>query len=132
MTTYREHLIDRMTHIYGLEDPIVIQFAGMCERYTDNAWNDDNRPKCLVQDSQIQRISHIRDARSHRTEIMRPHYRPILCCQPLRLCMIADGIRSTDFKRNPGYPFIIIERGDNPDNAQSKGYDRYQSHILFS
>ena len=41
MTTYREHLIDRMTHIYGLEDPIVIQFANMCEKYADNAWNDD-------------------------------------------------------------------------------------------
>ena len=41
MTTYREHLIDRMTHIYGLENPIVIQFANMCEKYVDNAWNDD-------------------------------------------------------------------------------------------
>ena len=41
MTTYRENLLDRMIAIYGLEDPIVIQFANMCERYTDNAWNDD-------------------------------------------------------------------------------------------
>jgi hypothetical protein len=41
MTTYRENLIDRLIHIYGFEDPIVIQFAGMCERYADNAWNDD-------------------------------------------------------------------------------------------
>ena len=41
MTTYRENLIDRMTRIYGLEDPIVIQFANMCEKYADNAWNDD-------------------------------------------------------------------------------------------
>ena len=41
MTTYRENLLDRMIAIYGLEDPIVIQFAGMCERYTDNVWNDD-------------------------------------------------------------------------------------------
>ena len=41
MTTYRENLLDRMIAIYGLEDPIVIQFAGMCEKYTDNAWNDD-------------------------------------------------------------------------------------------
>lgn len=41
MTTYREHLIDRMIHIYGFEDPIVIQFANMCEKYADNAWNDD-------------------------------------------------------------------------------------------
>jgi hypothetical protein len=30
-----------MIHIYGLEDPIVIQFANMCEKYADNAWNDD-------------------------------------------------------------------------------------------
>lgn len=41
MTTYREHLVDRMTHIYGLEAPIVIQFAGMRERYENNAFNDD-------------------------------------------------------------------------------------------
>lgn len=41
MTTYRENLLDRMIAIYGLEDPIVIQFAGMCERYANNAWNDD-------------------------------------------------------------------------------------------
>jgi len=41
MTTYRENLLDRMIAIYGLEDPIVIQFANMCEKYTDNAWNDD-------------------------------------------------------------------------------------------
>lgn len=41
MTTYRESLLDRMTRIYGLEDPIVIQFAGMCEKYANNPWNDD-------------------------------------------------------------------------------------------
>jgi hypothetical protein len=41
MTTYRENLLDRLIAIYGLEDPIVIQFAQMCERYTDNSWNDD-------------------------------------------------------------------------------------------
>ncbi len=41
MTTYRENLLDRMTHIYGLEAPIVIQFARMCERYENNAFNDD-------------------------------------------------------------------------------------------
>ena len=39
MTTYRENLIDRLIHVYGFEDPIVIQFAGMCERYADNAWS---------------------------------------------------------------------------------------------
>ena len=41
MTTYRENLIDRMAHIYGLESSIVIQFADMCERYGNSAWNDD-------------------------------------------------------------------------------------------
>ena len=41
MTTYRENLLDRMIHIYGLEGSIVIQFAGMCERYANNSWNDD-------------------------------------------------------------------------------------------
>lgn len=41
MTTYRENLLDRLIAIYGLEDPIVIQFARMCERYANNAWNDD-------------------------------------------------------------------------------------------
>lgn len=41
MTTYRENLLDRMIAIYGLEAHIVIQFAGMCERYENNAFNDD-------------------------------------------------------------------------------------------
>ena len=41
MTAYREHLVDRLIRIYGFEDPIVIQFAEMCERYADNSWNDD-------------------------------------------------------------------------------------------
>jgi hypothetical protein len=41
MTTYRENLLDRLIAIYGLENPIVIQFAQMCERYANNAWNDD-------------------------------------------------------------------------------------------
>ena len=41
MTTYRENLLDRMIHIYGFEDSIVIQFAEMCERYANNSWNDD-------------------------------------------------------------------------------------------
>ena len=41
MTAYRGHLINRLIHIYGFEDPIVIQFAEMCERYADNSWNDD-------------------------------------------------------------------------------------------
>ena len=41
MTTYREKLLDRLIAIYGLENPIVIQFADMCEKYGDNAFNDD-------------------------------------------------------------------------------------------
>jgi len=41
MTTYRESLLERMIAIYGLENPIVIQFADMCEKYGDNAFNDD-------------------------------------------------------------------------------------------
>ena len=41
MTAYREYLVNRLIHIYGFEDPIVIQFAEMCERYADNSWNDD-------------------------------------------------------------------------------------------
>jgi len=40
MTTYRENLLDRLIAIYGLENPIVIQFAQICERYANNAWND--------------------------------------------------------------------------------------------
>lgn len=40
MTTYREHLIDRMTHIYGLENPIVIEFCRYCEEWADNDWNN--------------------------------------------------------------------------------------------
>lgn len=41
MTTYRENLLDRMIHLYGFENPMVIQFADMCEKYANNAWNDD-------------------------------------------------------------------------------------------
>ena len=40
MTTYRKHLIDRMTHIYGLENPIVIEFCRYCEDWADNDWNN--------------------------------------------------------------------------------------------
>jgi len=40
MTAYRENLIDRMCHIYGLESPIVIEFAGWCERWEENEWNN--------------------------------------------------------------------------------------------
>jgi predicted glycosyltransferase len=40
MNATRENLIDRMIRIYGFENDIVIQFAGLCERYTDNVTND--------------------------------------------------------------------------------------------
>ena len=40
MTTYREHLVDRLTRIYGLESPIVIEFCHYCERWADNEKND--------------------------------------------------------------------------------------------
>lgn len=40
MNTYRENLADRMIAIYGLENPIVIQFVEMCEEWEVNDWND--------------------------------------------------------------------------------------------
>ena len=39
MTAFREDLMNRMTRIYGFENPIVIQFAQMCES-DNNSWND--------------------------------------------------------------------------------------------
>lgn len=40
MTTYRENLIDRMIHLYGFENPIVIEFCKLCERWEENEWNN--------------------------------------------------------------------------------------------
>lgn len=40
MNAIRESLLDRMIRIYGFENDIVIKFAGLCERYPDNAHND--------------------------------------------------------------------------------------------
>lgn len=40
MTICRENLIDRMIAIYGLENPIVIEFAEWCERWEENEWNN--------------------------------------------------------------------------------------------
>jgi len=37
MNEYREKLIDRMTKIYGLESPIVIDFCRLCE----SSWMSD-------------------------------------------------------------------------------------------
>lgn len=44
MTEYREKLVDRMIHLYGFENDIVIAFCGLCERWEVNSWND----KCLM------------------------------------------------------------------------------------
>lgn len=38
--TMRENLIDRMIRIYGFENPIVIQFAELCERMPDTEYNN--------------------------------------------------------------------------------------------
>ena len=48
MTTYRENLLDRMIHIYGFENPMVIQFADICEKYPNNA-EYDNALRVLVE-----------------------------------------------------------------------------------
>ena len=40
MTIYRENLIDRMCHIYELENPIVIEFCRLCEIWEENEWNN--------------------------------------------------------------------------------------------
>ena len=40
MSEIRENYIDRMIAIYGLENPIVIQFCRLCEHWEDNSWNN--------------------------------------------------------------------------------------------
>ena len=40
MSAYRENLVDRLCRIYGLENPIVIEFAEWCERWEENEWNN--------------------------------------------------------------------------------------------
>ena len=37
MNKYREQLVDRMIHIYGYENEIVIKFCEICEKDPDNA-----------------------------------------------------------------------------------------------
>lgn len=39
MTAKRENMIDEMIKIYGFENPIVIEFARLCE-WEVNEWND--------------------------------------------------------------------------------------------
>lgn len=40
MTTYRKNLIDRMIALYGFENPIVIEFAKLCENWAESEWNN--------------------------------------------------------------------------------------------
>ena len=40
MTDYRKNLLDRMTALYGFENPIVIQFAQLCETFAETSWNN--------------------------------------------------------------------------------------------
>ena len=40
MSEIRENYIDRMCRIYGLENPIVIEFCRLCEMWEENEWND--------------------------------------------------------------------------------------------
>lgn len=36
----RDDLLNRMIKLYGFENPIVIQFAQLCESYEENEWCD--------------------------------------------------------------------------------------------
>ena len=40
MSEIRENYVDRMIVIYGLENPIVIEFCRLCESWEDNSWNN--------------------------------------------------------------------------------------------
>ena len=40
MEKYRENLINRMARLYDTENPVMIQFVGLCESLAPNAWND--------------------------------------------------------------------------------------------
>ena len=40
MTEFRENLLTRMIHLYGMEDSLVIEFARLCEEWEDNDWNN--------------------------------------------------------------------------------------------
>ena len=45
MTKYRESLVDRMINLYGFEDPVVIEFARMCEYWR----GDENVLRIIVE-----------------------------------------------------------------------------------
>ena len=40
MSDFRETLLDRMTSIYGLENPIILDFVWQCENFEENEWNN--------------------------------------------------------------------------------------------
>ena len=40
MTLYRETLVDRLVHIYGFENDIVVAFCEICEAWANNEWNN--------------------------------------------------------------------------------------------
>lgn len=40
MSNERKKMVDKMIKLYGFESPITIEFAELCERYSDNEWND--------------------------------------------------------------------------------------------
>jgi hypothetical protein len=40
MNSMRKDLVDRMIRLYGSKSHIVIEFAGLCERFPDNVHND--------------------------------------------------------------------------------------------
>lgn len=36
----RDKLMERMIHLYGLENPIVVDFCRLCDTLAVNDWND--------------------------------------------------------------------------------------------
>ena len=48
MTDYRKALIERMIHLYGIEDEITVDFTDLCERFP-NTRQYDNALRCIVE-----------------------------------------------------------------------------------
>lgn len=44
MSTKRQLLLNRMIHLYGENNPIVIEFLKLCNDYPASEWND----QCLL------------------------------------------------------------------------------------
>lgn len=40
MNDFRKGLVDRMIHLYGFKNEMVIQFCELCEKWSNNEWND--------------------------------------------------------------------------------------------